>query len=308
MKTAFMFTGQGSEQMGMGLDLYNEYEVVKNIFDTANDKLGFKLTDICFGDEVKIKDTQYAQPSLLTLSTAIQTLFRNEGVVPDYTVGLSLGEYSAFVSSGSIDFLDGVMLVHKRGQFMKEDFVGLDCSMLAVLKTPIEIIEKCISEVSNGIVEIANYNTNAQTVISGESCAVNEVKEKLSELGYKSIPLNVNGAFHTSMLENASQKLNQELKKIDIKDIKIPVVTNVDASIVTDKNQIVDILTKQIKSSVMFLQCIETLINCGVDTFVEIGYGKTLASFVKKINKDVKVISVYDVKTYNDALNMIRGE
>ncbi len=307
MKTAFMFSGQGAEKVGMCKDLYDEYEVVRNKFDIASNSLGFDLTKVVFEDETLIKNTEYAQPSLVTTSIAILDLLTNENIKPDYVLGLSLGEYSAFVASGAMDFAETVKLVNTRGKLMNEAFVGRECGMLAVLNADIEDIKEVVKTASaTGVVEIANYNTSKQTVISGELLAIEQAKELFKEKKIKSIPLNVKGAFHTSLLENASVKLEKELKNLSLEEVKIPVVTNLTANVVTDKEEVVEILKNQLKSSVMFEQSVLNLINLGVTRFVEIGTGKTLSSFVKKINSEVEVITIEDVETLKTALEVLK--
>lgn len=307
MKTAFMFSGQGAEKVGMCQDLYNEFSEIKDTFDIASKSLGFDLAEICFNDEEKMKDTEYVQPALVTVSTGILSLIEKEGITPDYLLGLSLGEYSAFVASGALDFAETVKLVNTRGQLMKEAFVGLDCAMTAVLNTSIDVIKDVVKEASAfGVLEVANYNTSKQIVISGEVKAL-EVAEKLFvEQKVKFIRLGVRGAFHTSLLDNAAIKLNKELNALTLNDIKIPVVVNKDASIFTNKEDIVENLTLQLKSSVMFEQSIKNLIDNGVTRFVEIGVGKTLTSFVKKIDKSVEVIHIDSVETLKKALEILK--
>lgn len=306
-KIAFMFSGQGAEKVGMCQDLYNNFEIVKDTFDVASKSLGFDLCKICFGDEEKLKDTSYAQPALVTASISILNILKENGIKADYHLGLSLGEYSAYVASSSLKFEDAVKLVHKRGQLMKESFDGLNCGMTAVLNTSLEDISSAVEKAkAYGILEVANYNSPNQTVISGEINALEKAEEFFSENKNKFIRLGVKGAFHTSLLENASIKLKEELDKIDFKDLETPVVTNVDASLISDKNKIKDILTNQIKSSVYFEQSIRNLIDLGVNTFVEIGTGKTLTSFVKKIDKSVTTYNIEDTSTLNNALEILK--
>ncbi len=307
MKTAFMFSGQGAEKVGMCKDLYDEYEIVRNKFATASGKLGFDLTKVVFEDENLIKNTEYAQPALVTASSAILDILIKENIKPDYVLGLSLGEYSAYVASGALSFEETVKLVNTRGKLMNEAFIGRECGMLAVLNASIEDIKEVVKTASEkGIVEIANYNTGKQIVISGELVAIEVAKELFKEKKIKSIPLNVKGAFHTSLLEEASNKLEVELKNLTISNIEIPVVTNLTANVVTNKDEIVEILKNQLKSSVLFEQSVLKLIDLGVTRFVEIGTGKTLSSFVKKISGDVEVITIEDVATLNDALEKLK--
>ncbi len=307
MKIAFMFSGQGAEKIGMCKDLYDEFDIVKETFTDASSYLGFDLANVCFYEEEKIKDTSYAQPALVTTSISILKLLNNYNINADYYLGLSLGEYSAFVASGALQFKDAVNIVRKRGQLMLEAFNDLNCGMTAVLNTDINTIEDVINEVKKyGILEIANYNTPKQTVISGETAALEKAEEIFKQQKNKFIRLGVKGAFHTSLLDTASKKLNLELNKISFSNINVPVITNVDASIVTDKNNISDILTKQIKQSVYFEKSIKNLIDEGVTIFIELGTGKTLSSFVKKINKSVTTLSIEDTKSLQKALEILK--
>ncbi len=307
MKTAFMFSGQGAEKVGMCQDLYNDYPEVREKFNIANDALGFDLAKICFEDENSLRDTEFAQPALVTVSSAILELVRKEGIEADYVLGLSLGEYSAFVASGALDFKETVKLVNKRGQLMKEAFNGLDCGMTAVLNASIEEINEVVAIGSTvGVLEVANYNTSKQIVISGEKVALEKAQEEFTNRKIKFIPLGVRGAFHTSLLEDASQKLRVELEKLKTDEIKIPLVKNIDGKVLNDKNEIVENLTKQLKSSVLFEQSVKTLIENGVTRFVEIGTGKTLTSFVKKIDKSVEVLHIDDVETLKKAIDCLK--
>ncbi len=307
MKTAFMFSGQGAEKVGMGQDLFNVYEEVRTKFTEAIETLGFDLAEICFKDGEALKDTEFAQPALVMVSMAIVELLEKEGIKPDYVLGLSLGEYSAFVASGALDYKETLELVNRRGQIMKEAFDGLDCGMTAVLNASLEDIKEVVEHGSTvGVLEIANYNTSKQIVISGEKVALAKAHEEFTNRKIKFIPLGVSGAFHTSLLEEASQKLRAEIESREIKELKIPVVTNVDGIVITDKDKIVDNLTNHLKSSVMFEQSIKTLIDEGVTRFVEIGTGKTLASFVKKIDKTVEVLHIEDVETFKKAVEIMK--
>ncbi len=307
MKTAFMFSGQGAEKVGMGKDLFDKYPEVRDKFDIASEVLGFDLAKICFENEDLLKDTEYAQPSLVTVSSAILDLVKKENIYPDYVLGLSLGEYSAFVACGALEFKETVKLVNKRGQLMKDAFNGLDCGMTAVLNTSIDEINEVVEIASDvGVLEVANYNTSKQIVISGEKVALEKAHEEFSGRKIKFIPLGVRGAFHTSLLGDASQKLSVELSKLNINDIKVPLVKNIDGAVLTDKNEIIENLTKQLKSSVLFEQSVKTLIDNGVTRFVEIGTGKTLAGFVKKIDKNVEVFHIEDVETLESIIESLK--
>lgn len=304
MKIAFIYSGQGSQYAGMGKELYDNFECVKNTFDKADEVLDFKLTDMCFGEDERLNETEYTQPALLTMSVALTRLMAEKGIKADYVAGLSLGEYSAHVASGTFDFEDAVQLVRKRGKFMTEAVPKGVGAMCAVLRLDADKIQEACDEVSEiGRCMIANYNCPGQIVIAGDKEAVEKASELVIEKGAKrAVMLNVSGPFHTSLLKPAADKLNAELNTMELKDMEIPVITNLTAEVVKDKSQVVDILTKQVMSPVKWEQSVRNMLDLGVDTFIELGPGKTLTSFVKKVTRDAVVYNVEDIKTLEKLL------
>lgn len=304
MKIAFIYSGQGSQYAGMGKELYDNFECVKEIFDKADNALDFKLTDLCFGEDEKLNETEYTQPALLTMSTALTALMQEKGIKADYVAGLSLGEYSAHVASGTFDFEDAVKLVRKRGKFMTEAVPKGMGAMCAVLNLDADKIQEACDEVADlGRCMIANYNCPGQIAIAGDKAAVEKASEIVLEKGARrAVMLNVSGPFHTPLLQSASEKLNVELNSMQINDMNIPVITNLTAEVVNDKSEVIDILTKQVMSPVKWEQSVRKMLELGVDTFIELGPGRTLSSFVKKVTRDVAVYNVEDLKTLDKLL------
>lgn len=297
MKIGFLFAGQGAQKVGMGLDLYNNDLETKNVFDKYED-----IKNLCFygpGDE--LNQTKNTQKSILLVSYLIATYLKKNGINPSYIAGLSLGEYSALTFANSFNLDDAIDIVSFRGELMQNALPLGTSSMCAVMGSNEEEIKECLSKVT-GIVEIANYNSPAQIVITGEINALNEAGKILKDLGRRVIPLKVSGAFHSSLLNDASIKLHDKLLAYEIKKPSYKVVYNSYGK--ESNDEIIDTLTKQIKSSVYFYQSILYMIENGVDTFIEIGPGSTLSGFVKKTNPDVKIYSTNSM----DEINKIIGE
>lgn len=294
-KTAFLFAGQGTQYLGMGRELYDQYAIVKETIDQASQVLGYDLRDLIDNDETKLHQTRYTQPAILATSVAIYRLLKEKSYQPDIVAGLSLGEYSALVASGALDFKDAVALVAKRGSYMEEAAPAGSGKMVAVLNTPVEVIEKACQEASKlGVVTPANYNTPSQIVIGGEVVAVDRAVQLLQEAGAKRlIPLNVSGPFHTALLESASQKLALALTEVEFFDFACPLVGNTEAKVM-EKERIAELLTRQVKEPVRFYESIALMQEAGVTRFIEIGPGKVLSGFVKKIDKAAQLANVED--------------
>lgn len=298
MKTVFMFSGQGAQYAGMGKELYQNYSVAKDIFDRADEVLGYSIKDICFNDEKKLGETEFAQPAILTMSIAAMKVLKEQGVRAEMTAGLSLGEYSAYVASGAMDFEEAVALVQKRGKFMAEAVPSGEGAMYAVIGLDTEAVEAACEEAMKaglGLAVPANYNAPGQIVIAGASGAVAEAAKIAKEKGAKmAVKLKVSGPFHTEMLKPAAERLGPELEKMHIKPMDIPVYTNVDAQVVESEKDIIPILTKQICCPVRFADIIQNMHEKGADTFIELGPGKALCGFVKRTVKGVSILNVED--------------
>ena len=294
-KTAFLFAGQGAQYLGMGRELYDQYAIVKETIDQASQVLGYDLRDLIDNDETKLNQTRYTQPAILATSVSIYRLLKEKGYQPDMVAGLSLGEYSALVASGALDFEDAVALVAKRGSYMEEAAPAGSGKMVAVLNTSVEVIEQACQEASQlGVVTPANYNTPSQIVIGGEVVAVDRAVELLQEAGAKRlIPLNVSGPFHTALLDPASQKLAQALTEVEFSDFACPLVGNTEAKVM-EKERIAELLTRQVKEPVRFYESIAAMQEAGVTRFIEVGPGKVLSGFVKKIDKTAQLANVED--------------
>ena len=294
-KIAFIFPGQGAQQVGMGKDFYETMPICKEVFEQANAASGLDVTGLCFEENEKLNITEYTQIAMVATEVAILMAVQEKGIRPDVTAGLSLGEYAALVASNVIKMEDVFKLVRKRGIYMQEA-VPTGGAMVAVLGLDTQKIEEVLSTV-DGIITIANYNCPGQIVITGEETASKIAIEKLMEAGAKRcIPLNVSGPFHSPMLAEAGKKLATELSEIELNTIAIPYITNVTADYVTDVADVKELLEKQVSSSVKWQQSIERMLTDGVTTFVEIGPGKTLSGFVKKINKEATVINIEKVE------------
>lgn len=290
-----MFPGQGAQYVGMGKDFYEQIPVCREMFELAGKASGLDVVALCFEENEQINITEYTQIAMLAAEVAMLKAVEEKGVKPDVTGGLSLGEYGALVASGVMSPEDVFRVVRKRGIYMQEA-VPQGGAMVAVLGLDTAVIEQ-ICEETPGMVTIANYNCPGQIVITGEEGAAQAAVEKLMAAGAKRcVKLNVSGPFHSPLLVDAGKKLAAELEKVEIHDIAIPYIANVTADYVTDKGQVKSLLEKQVSSSVRWQQTVERMIADGVDTFIEIGPGKTLSGFMRKINRDMKVINIEKVE------------
>lgn len=290
-KTAFMFPGQGAQYIGMGKDFYEKEKTAGEIFDMAGSITGLDLPAICFTENDKLSITEYTQIAMLTVEVAILKVLEEKGIHPDVAAGLSLGEYGAIVACGAMRPQEAFAIVRRRGIYMQEA-VPKGGAMAAVMGLSDEVIEE-VCKSTPGIVSIANYNCPGQIVITGEADAVKAAGETLKEKGAKRvISLNVSGPFHSPMLTGAGERLKKDLEKVQINEFAIPYIANLTADYVTKPGPVRELLEKQVFSPVKWQQSVEKMLADGVDTFVEIGPGRTLGSFVKKINKEVQVLNV----------------
>lgn len=295
-KTAVIFPGQGAQYVGMAKDFYDSFEDSKKVFDEADDVLDIELKKICFEENDDINKTEYTQPAMVAAEVAIYEHLKNAGLKADVFAGLSLGEYSALVAAGAMTLADGIKTVRRRGILMQNEVpLGMGGMAAVIAMDADKIAEIC--ENTPGKVQIANYNCPGQIVISGEAEAVKAASAALAEAGAKRvIPLNVSGPFHSQMLVPAGEKLYDFLQGVDVAEGFAPYYCNADAEEITDAAKVKELLKRQVYSSVRWQQTIENMIADGVDTFIEVGPGKTLTGFMKKINREVKSINIATVE------------
>lgn len=304
-KIAFIYPGQGAQVCGMGQDFYEQTEIGKQVFDLATEILGFSVPELCFTKNDRLDITEYTQAAMVTTSIAMTKVLEEKGVKPNVAAGLSLGEYCALYAAGAMTEKDAIATVRQRGILMQEAVPVGQGAMAAILAMDAAAIEEVISEIDG--VQIANYNCPGQIVISGKKEAVETACEKLKEAGAKrAIMLNVSGPFHSRMLTGAGEKLGEVLEQVEIHQLSIPYVANVTAEYVTDAACVKPLLMKQVSSSVRWEQSVRAMLADGVDTFIEIGPGKTLAGFMKKIDRTVKVLNIEKLEDVDKVVEEVR--
>ena len=301
-KIAFVFPGQGAQYCGMGKDFYDTYETAKKVYDLASEATGLNIADLCFTENEQLNITEYTQIAMLTTEVAILKVLEEKGLRAQCCAGLSLGEYGALAACGAMELEDLFRLIRSRGIFMQEAY-PVGGAMTAVLGLDADTIRK-VCEETEGIVSIANDNCPGQIVITGEEKAVQAASAALQEKGAKRcVPLKVSGPFHSELLKGAGEKLAVELEKVEVHDPEIPYYCNVEASAVTDSTVIKELLAKQVSGTVRCRESVEKMIEDGTDTFIEIGPGKTLTGFMRKINKDVTVKNVDKIEDLEKLLS-----
>lgn len=306
MKSVLMFSGQGSQYLGMGEDLYNNYQEAKEVFDQADQILGYSIKDIMFNNEEMLNNTLYTQVAMFTLYVAIIEVLKSKDIKTDYAIGLSLGEYGALYYNDVFDFETGLRILEKRGLFMNEAASKTKGLMSAILGMEASVLEEIISSV-DGYVKIANYNTYGQLVISGQENSVLKVNELALEKGAKrAIVLNTSGPFHTKLMNEAAVMFDEYLSSVELGEPRGKLLVNTTGDYY--ESNLKDTMVSQITSSVMFYQMIEKLIDDGVTTFIEVGPKKSLCGFVKKINRKLDIYNVEDTTSLDKLLNFLKEE
>ena len=312
MKIGFLFPGQGAQYVGMGKDLYDEYEIVRDIYNKVQQLTKIDVKKISFeGPETMLNETKYTQIAILTMSLAILEVLRKNNIHAQESAGLSLGEYSALIYSGALSFDEGIKLVQKRGEYMQNLLPEGNFKMAAIIGLEDEIVEEVCKKVKSGFVASANYNTPGQVVISGEEEVILEAEKIAKEMGAKKVRiLKTAGPFHTIKLEKASKALRKELEEVTIHNPCTDVVKNLDGTLYKQEDDVKAILARHIISPVKFSKSLERMLEMGIDTFVEIGPGKTLSGFVKRLDtkKEITILNIQDTETLKSTLEYIKKE
>lgn len=300
-RTAFVFPGQGAQYCGMGKDFYDTFQTARQVYELAGKVTGLDVAGLCFTENSKLDVTEYTQIAMLATETAILKVLEEKGVRADCCAGLSLGEYGALAAAGVMELADLFRLIRIRGVLMQEAY-PVGGAMTAVLGLEADAVEKICRETA-GIVSIANDNCPGQIVITGEETAVKQAAERLQQAGArKCVPLNVSGPFHSKLLSGAGEKLAAELEKVSVKDPAIPYLCNVEAVYVTDASRVKGLLAQQVSATVRWRESVERMIADGVDTFLEIGPGRTLTGFLRRIDRNVTAKNVETVEDLNKLL------
>ena len=308
-KIGFVYAGQGSQVVGMGKSFYDNYQVAKDVFDQID--LDIDVKKLCFeGPIEELSKTSNTQPCMVAVAVVATRLLKENGINPDYVAGLSLGEYSALNAAGVLDDQTAINLVRFRGQAMEEAAAGIESKMIAIIGLDRDLLNEAVNEASElGVVSIANYNCPGQLVIGGEAKAVTKASELALEKGARrAIPLNTSGPFHTKLLEAASVKLKERFETVTFNEMKVPVIFNSTAKELAEDTTVAKMLEKQVMSSVYFEDSIRYMIANGVDTIIEIGPGKVLSGFVRKIDRKIKTYQVEDQASLEKTLAGLKGE
>ena len=307
-KIAFVFPGQGAQAVGMGKDFYDNFDVAKKLFEEADDALGYSIKKMCFeGSEDDLKLTANTQPAILIVSVIAAELLKSEGINAEVSGGHSLGEYSALVTAGALNFRDAVILVHKRGQFMQEAVPVGEGSMAAIIGLDDKIIVDICNEISDAV-QAVNFNCPGQTVIAGTVKGVDSAVEKLKAAGAKkAVVLPVSAPFHSTLMKPAAEKLSAELDKTEIKNAAYPIAANFNGKIETAAAEIKSNLVAQADHPVKWIDCVKSMKDFGADIFIECGPGKTLCGFNRRIDKQIKSLNVENIDSLKKTLDDLRN-